>query len=198
MTQLPRGRHNLSRDDVRAQQRGRILAALTTTMAGSGYADTPVSAILRVAGVSRETFYELFTSKADCFAAALGETIGTLTEVIEAAVPTRRGAAAPDVLSDMVAAYLAALDAEPALARLFLVETYAAGPDAMRARLAMQRRIADRIAALFALDASGRERSEAFVGTVVALVTAQVVDPSLGTVRALHPVLVDVARRLLS
>lgn len=193
---LPRGRHHLSRDDVRSVQRARIVTAVVTTMAERGYADTPVSAILSAAGVSRETFYQLFGTKADAFAAALDDTIVGLTEVLEQASSATSGPA--ELLNAIVRGYLDALAAEPAVARLFLIETYAAGPAAMRARLASQRVIAERIAAEFGLQTpEGRLRCEAFVGTVVAMVTARVVDPGLGALPDLYPALADVAARLL-
>ena len=69
---LPRGRHNLSRADVESDQRLRILLAFAPAMAETGYVDTPVAAIIRSAGVSRETYYRLFTDKLDGFLSVRG------------------------------------------------------------------------------------------------------------------------------
>lgn len=193
---LPRGRHGLSRDDVRAAQRERILAALVEVMAGRGYADTPVAAVLAAAGVSRETFYQLFSAKADAFAAALEATIHRLGAAVD-------GDAGPADdprawLDAALGRYLSALADAPAVARLFLIETYAAGPAAMRARLASQRQITDRVAEVFALTSPAqRLRAEAFTGTVIAMVTTRVIDPDLGPLAELRPTLLDAARRLL-
>ena len=84
--QLPRGRHHLSRDDVVGAQRARILQALAETMSERGYVGTPVAAILERAGVSRETFYQQFSSKPDCFIAALEDTIARLGRTLSAAL----------------------------------------------------------------------------------------------------------------
>ena len=67
---LPRGRHSLSREEVAATQRARLMLALTEAVGESGYAATSVADVIGRAGVSRQTFYEQFTSKLDCFLAA--------------------------------------------------------------------------------------------------------------------------------
>ena len=69
---LSPGRHQLTRDEVRANQRERIFAALETVMSVKGYPDTSVADIIKSAGVSRQTFYELFCSKPDYFLASYG------------------------------------------------------------------------------------------------------------------------------
>ncbi|MBD0322124.1 MAG: helix-turn-helix transcriptional regulator, partial [Aldersonia sp.] len=72
---LPRGRHGLSRDEVVRSQRDRILLAMAEAMAEKGYVATSVADVLRRAGVSRETFYQQFSSKEDCFRAAYGRAV---------------------------------------------------------------------------------------------------------------------------
>ena len=84
---LPRGRHRLSRDEVVRSQRERIQRSLAETMAVKGYAGTSVAEVLRSARVSRETFYEQFASKEDCF-----------MSVFEEAYQRLAAAAAPDGL----------------------------------------------------------------------------------------------------
>ena len=64
---LPRGRHGLSREEVVESQRGRLLRAMADAVADKGYAETSVAEVIARAGVSRETFYEQFSSKEDCF-----------------------------------------------------------------------------------------------------------------------------------
>jgi AcrR family transcriptional regulator len=51
-------------------QRERLLAAMIETAAAKGYEETSVADVLEAAGVGRETFYELFEDKQDCFLAA--------------------------------------------------------------------------------------------------------------------------------
>ena len=67
---LPRGRHGLTREQVVQSQRERIFRAMAEVMAQKGYVATSVADVLRAAKVSRETFYEQFESKEDCFMSA--------------------------------------------------------------------------------------------------------------------------------
>ncbi|MBV9166786.1 MAG: helix-turn-helix transcriptional regulator, partial [Solirubrobacterales bacterium] len=64
---LPRGRHNLTRAFVASNQRERIIDALAAVCARKGYRATTVEDVIAEAGVSRRTFYDLFTSKQQCF-----------------------------------------------------------------------------------------------------------------------------------
>src|SRR5690606_37798114 len=105
----------------------------------------PVAAVLTRAGVSRQTFYELYDNKLGCFIDALdvvGETL--LAELSDAfaddAPPDRRAAAAASRYLDTLADHLP-------FARLFLVEVHAAGPEAMRRRATFQDRIVDELVA---------------------------------------------------
>src|SRR2546422_8181420 len=79
---VPRGRHGLSREDVERSQRERMLRAMAEAVSELGYANTPVAEVLRRAGVSRETFYEQFANKEDCFLAAYDAGETTLLQAI--------------------------------------------------------------------------------------------------------------------
>src|SRR5436190_446605 len=68
--QLPRGRHRLTREEVTASQRGRMLEAMALAVRDKGYTGTAVADVVAGAGVSRETFYQHFADKEDCFLAA--------------------------------------------------------------------------------------------------------------------------------
>src|SRR5689334_1371778 len=116
---LPRGPHRLSREEVVASQRGRIVAAMAEAMAERGYAATTVGDVLRRARVSRETFYEQFASKEDCFMSAFEAAVEVILGDSAFAAPAR--AATPVERYDAaLRAYLDALAAHPDLARLFL------------------------------------------------------------------------------
>jgi IS5 family transposase len=74
--------------------------------------------------------------------------------------------------------YLAALHSAPALARVFLVEVYAAGPAAIEQRRASLERFADIVAethrgesGVLGTKATQRFAAQAFVGVVSSLVT---------------------------
>jgi AcrR family transcriptional regulator len=123
-----RPRSGLSRAEVMANQRGRILEGLAAALAYHGYEDTKITDIVELAGVSRPTFYEFFESKDQCFAAAYEDGVERLVAAVEAAVAAE-GAAEDDCaarLSAGLAAGLGFLAASPSLAHLLLVESMAA------------------------------------------------------------------------
>ena len=63
---LPHGPSRLSREEVARNQRARIFAAMIESVSRHGYPDTTVAHVLALAGVSRRSFYEQFSSKEDC------------------------------------------------------------------------------------------------------------------------------------
>lgn len=181
-----------------SSQRARILLALAEVMAERGYVDTSVSHIVKHAGVSRETFYQLFDSKQDCFIHALDSADGMLEVLLENQVDH------PGTLAQRldagVALYLEALAFSPAMARLVLVESYAAGPEAMARRSETQRRIAHGLADLIEVrsdDHLGRFGCELLVAGMGSLVTMPLVNGDLDALRAMRQPLVALALRHL-
>jgi len=178
---LPRGRHHLTREQVAATQRGRMLLAMTEAVAEKGYADTTVADVIARAGTSRETFYQQFANKQDCFLEAADEGAKLLIEKVGTSVEVSDGTPL-ERFDRLLLTYLQTLDEEPALARTLLIDVFAAGPDAMRRRVAVQRRFAALLVEVLAGDerlAALPDRgfaSEAFVGAVSALVTARLID----------------------
>lgn len=185
-TRLPRGRHGLSREAVVADQRGRMLRAMAEAMVSKGgYAATTVGDIIGRSGVSRETFYQQFTSKPDCFMAAFEAA----AEVVLARV-----AAAPDDLDAALGAYLETLAAEPAFARLFLLEVYAAGPTALARRAEITERFVDAVERMLGTD--DRFTAEAIVAAMSSLVTARLAVDDVEGLLALREPLRGLASRL--
>ena len=80
---LPHGPHKLPREEVVRSQRGRLLRAIAEAMAERGYAETTVADVLRRARVSRDTFYQQFSSKQDCFIAAYEAAAGVVLALLE-------------------------------------------------------------------------------------------------------------------
>src|SRR6201991_5046320 len=91
LERLPRGRHGLTREEVAAQQRPRILAATVDVVAELGYPETRVVDVIKRAGVSRETFYEFFDGREDCFLAAFDLAPGALYRGTELAYESASG-----------------------------------------------------------------------------------------------------------
>jgi AcrR family transcriptional regulator len=137
---LPRGSHGLHRDVVAASQRARLLEAVGRAVADRGYAAATIDDIVRGAGVSKKTFYEHFADKQECFVAAYEAAAEELFKRVRDAHGT-----SDDWLDRTragIRAYLHWLAAEPALARVFLIEVAAAGPRAAEARERMRDRYA--------------------------------------------------------
>ena len=139
---LPRGSHGLGRNVVAASQRARLLEAVGHAVAGKGYAAATIDDIVRGAGVSKMTFYEHFADKEGCFLAAYEAAAEELFRRVREAHET--GGEWVQRTRAGIAAYLRWLAAEPALARVFLIEVAAAGPRAAEAR----ERLRDRYAVL--------------------------------------------------
>ncbi|MEX2196755.1 MAG: helix-turn-helix domain-containing protein [Thermoleophilaceae bacterium] len=193
---LPRGRHGLTRDEVVGSQRSRLLRALAETMAEKGYAQTSVADVLRSAGVSRETFYEQFSSKADCFMTAYE----TAVELVLAGMPATpaEGGDRLERFDRAIGAYLDALAAEPAFARLFLLEVYAAGPAALARRAEAQARFVERLSRLLGpRDATERFAVEALVAAVSSMVTAKLAAGDVDGLRALRTPVCELVSRAL-
>ncbi len=122
---LPRGRHGLSRELVERSQRERLLAAVVRVTARKGYDATSVADILEEAGVGRESFYELFDDKLSCLLAAHD----VLVDHLEATVKAAYDGPGPwaDRVRRSIAAMLEWFAADPAAARVTLVELAAVG-----------------------------------------------------------------------
>jgi AcrR family transcriptional regulator len=140
---LPRGTHGLDPALVAASQRTRLLEATGRAVADKGYAATTIEDIVRGAGVSKKTFYEHFTDKLDCFLAAYEAASDALLDHVRAAQGAERDWLARTRAG--IHAHLRWLAAEPALARVFLIEVAAAGPEALERRERLRDRYAERM-----------------------------------------------------
>jgi len=118
------------REDVVANQRERMFGAMVASVAEHGYEATRVADVLALSGVSRNTFYKHFDNKLDCFLATMdailldagGEVVAAYLNHDDA-WDARLGHALDVLVKGIVA--------QPAAARLYYVESYAAGPRAI-------------------------------------------------------------------
>lgn len=200
---LPRGRHAAPRHVVEHSQRTRLYDAITEAVAEKGYGATSVADVLARAGVSRKNFYELFANKEECFLAAARAGTDALLQAIEQSM-----AGVEDPLlaaTRATASYLEWLDARPAFARTYLVDALAAGPAAGDLLTSTHQRFAELFAAGYeqvrsgssALPAIGEHRFRAAVGAVNELVQQYLRANGPGTLRNLHPQVLDVQLALL-
>jgi AcrR family transcriptional regulator len=191
---------------VASSQRSRMLSAITEAVAEKGYAKTVVADVIARSGVSRATFYEQFASKDDCFRAAFEAHAALVTDFMRAGLDhLRTSDASPlEKLDSVLSTYLGALASAPALARVFLVEVYAAGPECIEQR----RRSLDVFVDVLAATHEGldgplgtrpdqRFTAEVLVAAVSSMVTNLVAADELDRLPALHDQLMALASELL-
>lgn len=117
------------RDQVVANQRERLFGAMVASVAERGYEATRVTDLVGLSGVSSRTFYDLFESKRDCF-------LATMEAIVEGAVAVAAlSANEPEDWEERAwrgfEDFATMIVAQPAAARMCLVEAYAAGPEAV-------------------------------------------------------------------
>ena len=117
---LPRGRHALAPEQVLADQRARLLAAVPAVVAERGYEAMSVADIVKRAAVSRNAFYKNFKDKQECFAIAHEAGHERLLEILKA--PCKRGETLAERVESSLTAALEALSSDPDMARLLFVE----------------------------------------------------------------------------
>lgn len=111
----------------------RAYRALAEEASKRGYVQTSVADILQCAGMSRRTFYELFTSREDCFLQAYDAAVARARAIVVRAYHDAGDRPLRDRVAAGLRAFLELCAAEPELARLCIVEVLAVG-DRGRAR----------------------------------------------------------------
>lgn len=111
-------------------RRDAIVEAMIRVAGAKGYLATSVADVLTEAGVSRTTFYKHFGDKRECFLAAYDLAIERILGATEAACERRRRWR--DRARSGLAAVVELFAADPALARMAIVEASAAGTEARR------------------------------------------------------------------
>jgi AcrR family transcriptional regulator len=123
--QLPAGRKELPEPLVAHSQRDRILNAMAASCAAKGYGATTITDIVRTAGVSRATFYELFRDKQECFHAAMELALAdTMSRIIDVYSPDKPWAT---TVRDAAESFLELLASRPDFARMAMIEAPATG-----------------------------------------------------------------------
>jgi AcrR family transcriptional regulator len=167
---------------VNALQRARLLAATVEVACGQDAPRLSVSDVVTHAGVSRRTFYELFSDIEDCCLAAFAHGLALLAERVgdgPAAAAGSNGSWRTSTRAAL-AASLAFCDEQPLVARFLILESDGAGA-----------RVAERRAAVFArlveaIDGGRRESgsamvpaltAEAVAGGVLAVLRSRLRDP---------------------
>jgi AcrR family transcriptional regulator len=123
----------LPRAYVVRSERERLLEAMVRVAAAKGYEAATVADVVEFAGVSRETFDELFESKTACFLEAYDAVFDVLVAHVAAAFEAASGEPWPEQIAAGLGALVDLLSVEADIARMAMVEVTAAGDDA-RAR----------------------------------------------------------------
>lgn len=136
--------------------RARLVAAVGCALQEKSFSAISVADIVRLARVSKRTFYEHFPTREACYIAAYEALTERLLARIVAAANEESVVEAR--LLATARAYLSALEEVPDLARTFFLEIQLAGPDALKARRKVHQRFADLLRFLVAQ--SQKERAD--------------------------------------
>jgi AcrR family transcriptional regulator len=121
--------------------RSRLLEGMAHAVAAKGYADTTIADIVREAGVSRRTFYEHFSTKAECLIALYGAASHNALKVLRDAIDP--GHEWQTQIERALAAYLGCMAQNPVLIRTLFIEILGLGTDGLEARRRVNQEIAD-------------------------------------------------------
>jgi AcrR family transcriptional regulator len=135
--QRPTGRDGLPRAYEVRSERERVLEAMVKMAAAKGYEATTVADVIEFAGVSRETFEEMFVGKEDCFLEAYEAVFDVLVAHVTAAFEAAAEEPWPEQIAAGLGALVELLSIEADIARLAMVEVTAAGDDARERYRAM-------------------------------------------------------------
>jgi len=136
---LPRGSSSLPREVVELEQRKRIVLGAARAVAEKGYAEASVAQIIAQAGVSRATFYTLFSDKEECFLYGFAKLSKAHLDEVEREINGR--GPLPERLINAISAYLRRINIDQPLARAFITEAQGATPGLREAYEQVQRRL---------------------------------------------------------
>jgi AcrR family transcriptional regulator len=147
MGSLPKGRHGLSREEVEASQRTRLLQATIELGTERGFASLTLADIVGRAGVARSTFYEYFADKQQCFLEAFDYAADRVLQRVLAIGPPPAGDFASPVQA-YIAQLLELVAEEPGLVRLVAADAETLSPAAAERQRAIKSRLAHGLVAL--------------------------------------------------
>jgi len=156
-----------------------MVAAMVDVASERGLAEATVAHIVARSGVSRRTFYEMFSDREDCFLAALEEAVAHVSEYLnEVYDPSAKWR---ERVHAGLVALLEFIEDEPGMGRLCVVETLGGGPKVLERRRKLLGGLTEVIdegradaragAALPPLTAEG------VVGGVLSVLHARLIDP---------------------
>jgi len=115
-------------------QRARVLAAMVWVVATDGVSAATVSEIVKQAGVSRRTFYELFSGSEDCFLAVFDDIAERARKVVIQAGMLAGSSSWREQIRAGLSALLAFFDEEPLSGSFLVVDALGGGPVVLERR----------------------------------------------------------------
>lgn len=201
---LPKGRHGLSREQVEASQRTRLLQATVELGTERGFASLTLADIVASAGVARSTFYEYFANKEQCFLAAFDYAADRVLERVLAVGPPPAGEFASPVHAYVTRLLELCLE-EPGLVRLVATDAEALGPAAAERQRAIRSQLADGLVTLREflrrddpkLASITRVRALGIVGAITEVLQHSFYSSGIDSLPALAPELATIVLALL-
>ena len=145
MRSLPKGRHGLSREQVAASQRTRLIQATIELGNERGFASLTLSDIVGRASVARSTFYEYFADKEECFLAAFDLAADLVIERVLTPIPAGEEMSLVHAHAER---FVDLCIEEPGLARLVTANVGTLGPAAAERQRMTRDRLADALVGL--------------------------------------------------
>jgi AcrR family transcriptional regulator len=187
---LPRGRHALAPEQVLADQRARLLAAVPGVVAEHGYEAMSVADLVKRAAVSRNAFYKNFSDKQDCFAVAHEACHEQLLEILT--LPCDPDAAVEKRVENSLAAGLEALSSDPDVARLLFVEAPSSAGEEIALRYhEWLQRYGDLLRSVAPASSPLAEMDQVIVGGIATRIASEVLKGGAAELRSLTPQLVE-------
>jgi AcrR family transcriptional regulator len=119
----------------------RLLDGMARAVASNGYADTTIADIVREASVSRRTFYQHFSTKAECLIALYEAASRNALKVLRDSIDPQQEWQTQ--VERALTAYLGCMAQNPVLMRTLFIEILGLGTEGLAARRRVNRQIAD-------------------------------------------------------
>ena len=189
----PQAYNGTVREQLGELQRARIIGAMLDVATERGAGSVSVAHVVERSGVSRRTFYELFTDREDCFLAAFEQALSYASERVLPAYDSQK--AWRERIRAGLIALLTFLHEEPRIGRVLILESLAGGPRTLTRRVEV-------IAKLTSIVEEGAAQGkgsftappltgEGVVGGVLAVIQSRLADKS-------HAPLIELTNPLMS
>ncbi|MBI2771051.1 MAG: TetR/AcrR family transcriptional regulator [Burkholderiales bacterium] len=144
----------------------RLLEGMAHAVAAKGYGDTTIADIVREASVSRRTFYEHFSTKAECLISLYEASSHNALKVLKGAIdPANEW---QTQIETALAAYLGCMSQNPVLMRTLFVEILGLGAEGLQSRRRVNQEIADFV--LEVVNGAGGRKAPLTPGMAMAVV----------------------------